>query len=66
MSKQLNNKKKVFDVWVKREHTFTAEIKAESLEEALNFAKEMSIEQLVDAPGETIDSDHKFTAVLES
>lgn len=59
-------KKKVFDVWVKRDHMFTAKIKAETLEEALSLAKAMSIEQLVDAPGETIDSDHVFTAVLES
>lgn len=60
------NKKTTFDVWIKRDHTFTAKIKADSLEEALATAKSMSIEQLVDAPGESIDSEHKFTAVLEA
>lgn len=62
------SKKKVvkkFDVWVRRDHTFTVTIAADTLEEALAAAKGMSIEDLVDASGETIDSDHKFTAVME-
>lgn len=59
-------KKKTFDVWVKREHTFTATIKADSLEDALALARTWPIEDLVDAPGETIESEHKFTAVLEA
>jgi hypothetical protein len=59
-------KKKTFDVWIRRDHHFSAKIKADSLEQALETAKQMSIEQLVDAPGETIDSEHKFTAVLEA
>ena len=59
-------KQQTFDVWVKRDHLFTAKIKADSLEQALEKAKAMSIEQLVDAPGETIDSDHKLTAVMEA
>ncbi len=59
------SKKPKFDVWVKREHTFTAKIEADSLEQALEIAKSMSIERLLDAPGDTIESEHKFTAVLE-
>lgn len=58
-------KKPKFDVWVRRDHLFTAKIEADSLEQALEIAKSMDIDQLVDAPGETIDSEHKFTAVLE-
>jgi len=57
---------KRFDVWVRRDHQFTAKIKADTLEQALEIAKLMTIEQLMDAPGETIDSEHKFTAVMEA
>lgn len=64
MSKKKDVKK--FDVWVRRDHTFTATIEADTSEEAIATAKSMTIEQLVDAPGETMDSDHKFTAVLEA
>jgi hypothetical protein len=63
MSKK--KKAKTFDVWIKREHIFTAKIKGDTLEEALALAKSMTIEQLLDAPGETIDSEHRFTAVME-
>jgi hypothetical protein len=60
----MKNQKK-FDVWVKRDHIFTVKIKAETLEEALATAKLMSIEQLIDASGETVDSEHTFTAIME-
>ena len=60
----MKNKKK-FDVWIKREYSFTVKIKAETLEEALAIAKSMTIEQLVNAPGEEVDSEHTFTAVME-
>lgn len=46
-------KKPVFDVWVKRTHTFTAKVEADSLTEAIEIAEGMSIDQLIDAPGET-------------
>lgn len=58
-------KAKTFDVWVRRDHLFTSKIEADTLEDALVIAKSMSIDDLVDAPGETIDSEHRFTAVLE-
>jgi hypothetical protein len=61
----MKNQKK-FDVWVKRDHIFTAKIKADTLEEALATAKSMTIEQLIDAPGETVESEHTFTAVMEA
>ncbi len=63
MAKKENKK---FDIWVRRDHLFTAKIKADTLEQALEIAKSMSIDQLVEAPGETVDSEHKFTAVMES
>jgi len=53
-------------VWVKREHSFTATIKADSLEQALETAKGLTIDELIDLPGETVDSEHKFTAVMET
>jgi len=58
-------KKQTYDVWVRRDHLFTAKIKADSLEGAFQLAKSMSIEQLMDAPGETVESEHKLTAVME-
>ena len=57
---------KKFDVWIRRDHQFTAKIEADTLEEALAIAKTMSIEDLLDIDGETIDSEHKFTAVMEA
>jgi hypothetical protein len=62
MSKK--TKTPVFTVWVKRDHFFTAEIKADSLADALGKVKEMDIDQLLDAPGETMDSEHKITGVF--
>jgi hypothetical protein len=61
----MKKKDKKFDVWVLREYSFTAKIKADSLEEALEAAKGMSIYQLLDAPGEEIDSNHTFTAIMQ-
>lgn len=58
-------KAKTFDVWVRRDHYFTAKIKAQSLAHALEIALSMKIDQLIDAPGETIDSEHKITGVME-
>lgn len=57
---------KKFDVWVKRDHLFTATIKADTLEQALETARNMDIDELLDAPGETVDSEHKFTSVMEA
>ena len=57
-------KQPTFDVWVERKHTFTVKIIANSLEEALAEARKMSIDELLDAPGETVDSEHEFTAVM--
>lgn len=64
MAKKKNVTK--FEVWVKRDHLFTAKIEADTLEEALSTAKAMTIEQLLDAPGETVDSEHQFTTVMEA
>ena len=55
---------KKFDVWVKRTHTFTATLEVDTLEEALERAKQMDLDMLLDAPGETIESEHVFTAVM--
>ncbi len=62
----MKKKKTYFDVWVRRDHSFTAKIEAENLEQAIERAKGMTIEQLMDVPGETVDSEHRFTAVLEA
>lgn len=62
----MKTKTKKFDVWVTRTHQFIAKVKADTLEEAIQIARAMSIDELVSAPGETIDSEHAFTAVLES
>jgi len=59
-----NKKTKSFDVWVRRVHTFTAIIRAESLEEALTTAKTMSESELLGLPGDTIDSEYEITGVL--
>jgi hypothetical protein len=56
---------KKFDVWIRRVDTFTATIEADTLEQALELAKTYSIDELSDAPGENIDSEHRFTAVIE-
>jgi len=64
MAKKKDVKK--FDVWVCREDTFTAQVEADTLEQALEIAKGMTIDDLVDAPGEMIESEHKFTAVIEA
>jgi hypothetical protein len=55
-----------FDVWVKRTHTFTATVSAKTLEDAVILAKNMNEQQLLDAPGEEIDSEHELTAVMKS
>lgn len=64
MSKKKEAKK--FDVWVKRDHIFSVTIETDTLEQALEIAKQMSIDDLLDAPGEQIESEHKFTAVMEA
>ena len=60
------SKQKVFDVWVERKHLFTVKIKADTLEEALQIARQMNIDKLLDADGETIDSEHRLTSVMEA
>jgi hypothetical protein len=59
-------KKPKYDVWIKREHTFTAKIQANTFEEALETAKLMSIDDLLGAPGETVDSEHEITGILKA
>lgn len=59
-------KKPKFVVNVQRKHWFTAEITADSLEEALETARKMDIDVLLDAPGETIDSEFRITGVDEA
>lgn len=61
-----NKKAKTFNVWVRRVHTFTAIIEADSLEEALASANAMSESELLDVPGDTIDSEYEITGVLKS
>jgi len=54
-----------FQIWVRRDHYFTADIVANSIAEALEIANKMSIDELVDAPGEQVDDDHKITGIME-
>jgi len=61
-------KKKVttFDVWIERKHIFTARVVADNLEQALDVARHMTLDELLDAPGDTCDSEHKITGVMKS
>jgi len=54
-----------FQVWIHRNQYFTAEIVANSIAEALEIANKMSTDELVDAPGEHVDDDHKITGIME-
>jgi hypothetical protein len=55
-----------FTVYVKRTYHFTAEIEAPSLDDAIAIAGQWDIEELTDAPGEILESEHEIYGVVKS
>jgi hypothetical protein len=55
-----------FTVYVKRTYDFTAEIEAASINDAIAIAGQLEIDELVDAPGDALDSEHEIWGVVKS
>lgn len=58
-------KQKAFTVHYKVDAVYDAQVPADTLEEALGKAKQMSREQLDALPGTMIDEEFRITAVFE-
>jgi hypothetical protein len=54
-----------YTIHVKRDVLFEAQVSAKTIEEALEKAKALTVEQLWLTPGGIIDDEHKITAVFE-
>jgi hypothetical protein len=61
----MKTKQKKFTVYVRVEELYTAEIKADSLREALDIAESRTEEELRDTPGEILNTDTEITGVFE-
>lgn len=61
----MTQKKKKFTIWYKVDGFYTAEVPAESLEEALEKARGMSQENLNALPGDVQDETVTITGVME-
>lgn len=61
----MKTKNKKYTLHVKRDVLFEAEIKAESIEQALEKARVKGSDGLWSVPGEIIDDEYRITAVFE-
>ncbi len=59
-------KKQTFDVYVRRNHFFTATIEAATLDQALEIANNMTEDDLLDAPGDTLESVFDIEGALKN
>jgi hypothetical protein len=59
-------KLKTFQISVQIDTFITAEVKAENMNEAFEKVKDMSTQELWDAPGAKEDESHKIIGIFES